>query len=214
MQAQKLHTAALRKINRFFGDCLRETCNFLSLCDKLQSTTKTLSLCQPHTHTFTQTQKDREQSVHPNILSHLHRHIEQPWALCCFTKSSQNISHFFPCFTLSHPGLNVVTVVCGPTGPYSAHRSCRDSWIMEIIFMAKPHGPLLQILNIYCEIRSKQCQPRQQQPLTWAKGILTAEFAVLPHRLPPHAFTGLGFSTFGVLISCSPPIYQQDEVAL
>lgn len=96
MQAHKLHTAALKKIKSFWWLSQRE-CSFLSSCDKLQSTTKTLSLC----HTFTQTQQDREQSVHPNILSHLHRHTEQPWALSCYVKSSQNISLFFPCCTLS-----------------------------------------------------------------------------------------------------------------
>jgi len=85
---------------------------------------------------------------------------------------------------------------------------------MEIIFMPKPRGHSLQIHIIHSEIQSKQCQPRQQQPLAWAKHILTAVFAVLPHSLPSHAFTSLGFSTFGVPISCSPPIYQQDEVAL
>ncbi len=135
MQAQKLHTAALKKIKSFWWLSRRE-CSFLSSCDKLQSTTKTLSLC----HTFTQTQQDREQSEHPNILSHLHRHTEQPWALSCYVKSSQNISLFFPCCTLSPTflsWLDVVTVVWGFSELYSILRSRQDSWIMEIIFVPK-----------------------------------------------------------------------------
>lgn len=42
-----------------------------------------------------------------------------------------------PSLPLSYPGLDVVTVVWGFSELYSALRSRRDSWIMEIIFMPK-----------------------------------------------------------------------------
>lgn len=56
-----------------------------------------------------------------------------------FFPASPSLSFFYLFF---YPGLDVVTVVCGPTGLYSTHRSCRDSWIMEIIFMPRPLSQL------------------------------------------------------------------------
>lgn len=46
---------------------------------------------------------------------------------------------FFPApsLPLSYPGLDVVTVVWGFSELYSTLRSCRDSWIMEILLIPK-----------------------------------------------------------------------------
>ncbi len=141
---------------------------------------------------------------------------------------------FFPApsLPLSYPGLDVVTVVWGFSELYSALRSCRDSWIMEIILMPRSLCQLNEMQHASKDawatrpvspdphhllrdtIQTLHSTPRQQQPFAWAQSIFTSVFTVLPHCLPPHVFTALGFSTFGVPISCSPPIYQQDEVAL
>ncbi len=80
---------------------------------------------------------------------------------------------FFPApsLPLFYPGLDVVTVVWGFSELYSALRSSRDSWIMEIILMPRslcqlnemlakmhePQGPSHQILTTSCEIQSKHC---------------------------------------------------------
>lgn len=174
-----------------------------------------------HIYTNTARQGTERASKHPISLTQTHRTALGFVLLCEIL--SKHLSLFFPAapsLPLSFPGLDVVTVMWGFSELYSAlgsvgtveswkSYSCPSlyaSWMRCSILakMHEPHHPLLQILSTSWEIQSKQ------QPFAWAQGILTSVLAVLP----PHAFTGLGISTFGVPISCSPPIYQQDEVAL
>lgn len=184
-----------------------------------------------HIYTNTERQGTERASKHPISLTQTHRTALGFVLLCEIL--SKHLSLFFPAapsLPLSFPGLDVVTVMWGFSELYSAlgsvgtveswkSYSCPSlyaSWMRCSILakMHEPHRPSLQILSTSCEMRSKRCTPQQQQPFAWAQSILTSVFAVLPHCLRPHAFTSLGFSTFSVPISCSPPIYQQDEVAL
>lgn len=101
MQAQKWHSAALRKINSFWYLTQGEMQLFLSLCDKLQSTTKTFSLCHAHTHiriyTNTARQGTEHPSKHPISLTQTHR------TALGFVLLYEILSKHLSLFSLLHP---------------------------------------------------------------------------------------------------------------